>query len=304
MSANGYYAIHIDECDHVAIEGGSYKVKGVLVSNDIILVNRSVTGPGGALSKNISIRGVNFSGSNRYGILIRYADIVALNRLYSENSGTIRFKYCVDTRITDSYLKVTPGQLYCVLMEDCSRLQLTNCNFFPTTVNTGAGVFCTKVDAVNNMQMALVQSCVFGQFADSTGIILQNVNYPQILGNNLVLVPGIPKISITGALKMQVSNNVPGHPGLWRQYVTGTSVTAIGDANYFLQNAAKTTVTFSSQQRQTRIQVTVQNGRTDNEIIDANGYTFMGLPGPYVIDAAYAAPEFELVETDWRLVNA
>lgn len=296
----GYYGYRLENCDDVTIEGGYVRGGSGLVSNDLIFIDNT-NGGSGSRNKNISIRDVSLYESNRYGMLIRYCNDVLIDRVKTDDSGTFQFASCNYLNVTNSHLTPTSGQIYSLRVEDCVRLNARGNFFFPGAAGQ-AGIYCFR--NAGKMESAVICQNDFGAFTTGIGVNLVDVNYPIVTGNNFVSVVGGNKVSITGALKFLVSGNIPGSIGLWKWDVNGTTATCIGDGNYYIKNAAKTTLTFSATQGQTRIQATVDNGRSDNEIVDANGYTFNGMAGPYVIDSPYACPMFELEGTDWRMLNA
>lgn len=299
--SNGYHGYYLVNCDNVLISGGKIRGGSSLGSQDLIIIDHA-DGATGSRCQNITIDSISVETTDRYGMFLRYIRDLKVTNCNSNTAGTFYFKGCDYITANNNNLVVSPAQLYCYRIEDCLRLTATGNYFEPLAAVGGAGIECIRTSG--KMETAIITGNNFGAFSSGYGVLLSDVNYPIVTGNNFVSVVGGNKISITGALKFLVSGNIPGSIGLWKVDVNGTTATCIGDGNYYIKNAAKTTLTFSATQGQTRIQATVDNGRSDNEIVDANGYTFNGMAGPYVIDSPYACPMFELEGTDWRMLNA
>lgn len=299
---SGYFAIAVENSDNVSIKGG-YLIGGSgLLSQDGIYFSH-LSGSSGSRNKNIKISGVTIEGFERYGILIRYANSVSLFDNYSETCGTFIAENSNYVSVSNNTLTVTDGQLYAVRLNDCTRFTAANNFFYPGPTGQG-GIYCFRNSG--KMEAANISGNHFGAFPGGNGVILADVNYPLVTGNNFVSVVGGNKVSISGALHEIVSDNFPGSVGLWKTDVNVFTYAATGGEHCVLLAAGAVTVNLpGSPAVQTRIQVTVANGRSDNQI-GRNGNLIMGSTDAYMIlDSQYDSVTLEYIggSIGWRIVR-
>lgn len=296
----GYYAYWLKNCDDVTIEGGYVRGGSGLVSNDLIFIDHT-DGASGSRCKSITIRDVTLYESNRYGMLIRYCNDVLIDRVKTEDSGTFQLVSCNYLNVVNSHLTPTAGQIYSLRVEDCVRLNARG-NFFFPGASGQAGIYCFRT--AGKMETAAISGNDFGAFTTGTGIVLSDVSYPTITGNNFVSVVGGNKVAISGDLQRLVSDNFPGSVGLWKTDVNGTTHSAKGGEHCFLFNASATTVTLPAAASQARVQITVANGREDN-VVDRNAQLIMGLAENLTLDGEYDSVTLEYIggSIGWRIVK-
>jgi hypothetical protein len=287
----GYYGYWLVNTDNITIDGGRIQGGSGLVSQDLIFIDHD-NGGAGDRNQDVLIQNIQIEGTNRYGMLLRYCSDITIRGIKSKTAGTINFSNCNFVRADANNLTVTSGQLYNLRLEDCRQL-ICGSNYFHPGASTGAGIYCFRNSG--KMEIASITANIFGAFPTGSAAILENVNYVTLTHNNAVQVVGGNKFSITGQIKSIVTDNIPGSVGLWKVDVTGTSANILGDNEYHLQNASKTTLTCpASFAVQTRFSVVVANGRVDNEI-DRNGHLIEGAAANYVLNSASAVVEFEYV---------